>query len=204
LLDVLEGVGPLWTNRQLSRLTALPHFARYFEMLVARRAESLGLWTLRACLAEIMPDRVPAPSAGGTCPIELLEVPEGAPGFGHTAPNFTAGAAFIRATSRSTRLHFLQRPDYYSEIELTYRMATLGLMDPAQVGVNRLPIGALPFTREWSSARLPIHVKSPGICQLEIQWPVGPVDYEGRRGADTNAGEIFSARLFAPLHGGSA
>ena len=209
LLDVLEGVGPLWTNRHLSRLTALPHAARYFEMLIARRAESLGFWTLRACLAEIMPNRVPPPFAGGACPIELLEVPEEAPGVGHKAPNFTAGAAFIRTTSRRTRLYFVQRPDPYSEIELTYRMGTLESMNTAHVNVNRLPIGALPFTREWSSVRLPIPVKSPGICQVEIQWPVGPVDYEGRRSADTNAlscgnypfvlpvfGEIFSARLF--------
>jgi hypothetical protein len=216
LLDVLEGFGPLWTNRQLSRLMTLPQLARYFEMLVARRAESLGLWTLRACLAEIIPDREPPPSASRTCSIELLEVPEGPSGAGHTAPNFTAGRSYIQATSHRTRLYFLQRSDHYSEIELTYRMATIESMEPAHADVNRVPIGALPFTREWSSVRLPINVKAPGICELEIQWPVGSVDYDGRRGADTIAlscgdypyvlpvfGEISSARVFAPLCGGS-
>jgi hypothetical protein len=215
LLDVLEGVGPLWTNRRLRRLTALPQFERYFEMLAARKAESLGLWTLRACLAEILPNREPPPSAGRACSIELLEVPEGPPGFGHMAPNFTAGRSYIQATSRRTRLHFLQTPDCYSEIELTYRMATIDPMEPAHVDVNRISIGALPFAREWSSVRLPINVKSPGICELEIQWPVGPIDYHGRRGSDTIAlscggypyvlpvfGEVHSARVFMPLHGG--
>lgn len=210
LLDVLEGAGPLWTNRQLSRLMALPQFARYFEMLVARRAESLGLWTLRACLAEIMPDREP-PFQARTGSIELLEVPEGPPGLGHTAPNLTAGRAYLQATSRRTSLYFLQGPEPFSEIELTYRMATMESRKPAQVHVNHVPAGALPFRREWSSVRLPITVKSRGIYELEIEWPVGPVDYEGRRSADTIAltcgdypyvlpvfGEIYSARVFAP------
>ena len=209
LLDVLEGAGPLWTNRQLSRLMALPQFARYFEMLVARRAESLGLWTLRACLAEIMPDREP-PLQARTGSIELLDVPEGPAGLGHTAPNLTAGRAYLQATSCRTSLYFLQGPDHFSEIDLTYRMATGESEEPAQVDINRVPIGALPFTREWASVRLPIDVKSRGICELEIHWPVGPVDYDRRRGADTIAlscgdypyvlpvfGEIYSARLFA-------
>ena len=208
LLDVLEGAGPLWTHRQFSRLTALPHFARSLEMLAARRSESLGLWTLRACLAEIMPDREPPPSPAGECSIELLEVPEGPPGLGHTAPNFTAGGSRIQATSRYTDLYFLQTPGY-SDIELTYRMATMESMDPAHVKLNGIPIGILPFAREWSSVRLPIHVKSPGICKLEILWPVGCVDYAQRRSADTIAlskgdypyvlpvfGEICSARVF--------
>ncbi|MGA7410691.1 MAG: hypothetical protein WBW33_09410, partial [Bryobacteraceae bacterium] len=159
LLDVLEGVGPLWTNRRLSRLTALPQFARYVEMIVGRKAESLGYWTLRACLAEILPDREPPPSPGRTCSLELLEVPEGPPGSGHAAPNFTASRSHLQATSHRTCLHFLQRPDTYSEIELTYRMATMESMEPAHVSVNHVSIGDLPFTREWSSVRLPINVK---------------------------------------------
>lgn len=208
LLDVLEGAGPLWTNRQFSRLTALPQFARYLEMLVGRRAESLGLWTLRACLAEITPEREPPPSGAGTCSIELLEVPEGPPGVGHTAPNLTAGRSYLQATSSRTRLYFQQQTHHFSEIELTYRMPTMESMEPAHVLVNRVPIGFLPFTREWSSVRLPIIVESSGICELEIHWPVGPVDYDKRRSADTIAlscgdypyvlpvfGEIHSARV---------
>jgi hypothetical protein len=207
LLDVLEGTGPLWTNRHLSRLTGLPQFARYLEMLVARSAESLGLWTLRACLAEILPEREP-PSAARTCSIELLEVPAVPPGFGHTAPNLTAGRSYLQATSSRTRLYFPQPPDHFSEIELTYRMPTIESLEPAQVDLNRVPAGVLPFTRNWSSVRLPIDVKSAGICELEIQWPVGPVDYDARRSADTIAlscgdypyvlpvfGEIYSARV---------
>ena len=90
-------------------------------------------------------------------------------------------------------------------------MATMESRKPAQVHVNHVPAGALPFRREWSSVRLPITVKSRGIYELEIEWPVGPVDYEGRRSADTIAltcgdypyvlpvfGEIYSARVFAP------
>jgi hypothetical protein len=207
LLDVLEVAGPLWTSRELSRLTALPQFTRYFEMLVARRAESLGLWTLRACLAEIMPHREPPPLRS-TSSIELLDVPEGPPGFGHTVPNLTAGRSYLQATSRHTRLHFLQTPGQFSEIELMYRMATMESMEPAHILVNRIPIGVLPFRREWSSVRLPIDVKSPGICELEIHWPVGPVAYDARRSADAIAlscgdypfvlpvfGEIYSACL---------
>jgi hypothetical protein len=209
LLDVLEGVGPLWTNRQLSRLTALPQFARYVEMIVARKAESLGYWTLRACLAEILPGRQPPPSGGRSCSLELLEVPEGPPGSGHTVPNFTAGRSYLQATSCRTRLHFVQRPDCFTEIELTYRMATMESVEPARVDVNRVQIGVLPFRREWSTVRLPIHVKSAGICELEIQWPVEPVDYYGRRADDARAlscgdypyvlpvfGEIYSALVF--------
>ena len=207
LLDVLEGAGPLWTNPHLSRLTALPQFARYLEMIVARRAESLGLWTLRACLAEIMPHREP-PRSPGTRSIELLEVPEGPPGLGHTVPNLTAGRSYLQATSRHTRLYFLRTGEQIIEIELTYRMATMKSMEPALVEVGRIPVGVLPFTRAWSSIRLPFAVKSPGICELEIEWPIGPIDYEGRRSADTIAlscgdypyvlpvfGEIFSARI---------
>ena len=207
LLDVLDGAGPLWTNPQLSRLTALPQFARYLEMLMARRAESLGLWTLRACLAEIMPDHEP-PCSPGTCSIELLEVPEGPPGFGHKVPNLTAGRSYLQATSRCTHFHFQQTQEQLSEIELTYRMATMESMEPALVKADRTPVGVLPFTRAWSSIRLPLAAKSPGICELEIQWPVGPIDYDGRRRADTVAlscgdypyvlpvfGEVFSARI---------
>jgi len=207
LRDVLEGIGPLWTNRQISRLMALPQFARYFEMLVGRRAESLGLWTLRACLAEIVPDREP-PSSVSTGSIELLEVPEGPPGFGHTVPNLTAGRSYLQATSRRTHLHFLQTPGPFTEIELTYRMATMESTEPAHVNINHIPIGVLPFTREWSAARLPFDVQSPGICELQIEWPVGPMDYNARRKADTIAlscgdypyvlpvfGEIYSARI---------
>ncbi len=209
LLDVLVGAGPLWTNRHLSRLTALPQFARYVEMIVARKAESLDYWTLRACLAEILPEREPPPSAGKSCGVELLEVTEGPPGSGHTAPNFTASRSYLQATSCRTRLHFVQGPDHFCEIELTYRMATMESLGPAGVDINCVPIGSLPFTRKWTSVRLPINVRSPGICALEIQWPVGPVDYEGRRADDTRAlscgdypfvlpvfGEIYSARVF--------
>ena len=215
LLAVVEGAGPLWTNRQLSRLTAQPQFARYLQMLVARRAESLGLWTLRACLAEIMPVREPLPSAGPTYWIELLEVPEGPPGLGHTAPNFTAGRSYLQATARRTLLYFLQRPDHHTEVEITYRMPAMKSMEPALVDINRVPIGTLPYTREWSSVKLRDDGRSQGICELEIQWPVGSVDYDGRRTADTFAlscgdfpyvlpvfGEIYSARVFAALSGG--
>lgn len=210
LLDLLEGAGPLWTNRQLSRLSALPHFVRYVEMIAGREAESLGYWTLRACLAEVLPDREPPHTASGTCSLELLEVPEGPPGLGHTVPNLLPGRSYIQATSRRTFLHFLQRPDCFSKIELTYRMATMESQEPARVDLNRVPIGALPFTREWSTARLPIRAKARGLCEVEIQWPVGPVDYEGRRRDDTRAlscgdfpfvlpvfGEIYSARVGA-------
>ena len=209
LLDVLEGTGPVWTSRQLALLTAMPQFARYFEMLVARRAESLGLWTLRACLAEIVPSR--EPMRRSACSVDLLDVPVGKPGFGHTTPNFTAGRCYIQSTSRRTNLYFLQTPDPYTDIELIYRMSSMESTQPAQVYINRVPLGTLPFTREWSSVRLPIPANSPGICNLGIHWPVGPVDYNARRRADTAAlscgdypyvlpvfGEIYSARILVP------
>jgi hypothetical protein len=211
LLDVLEGVGPLWTNPHLSRLMAVPQIARYLEMLVARRAESLGLWALRRCLAELVPDRSPPPAAARPRWIELLEVPEGPPGFGHTAPNFTSGRSYTQATSRRTRLHLPLPAPCSCEIELTYRMATVDADGPAHVEVNGAPIGTLPFVREWSSARLRLTVGAPGIAYLDIGWPLGAVDYDGRRSADTAAlsrgdfpyvlpvfGELYSARLLMP------
>ncbi|MGA7412863.1 MAG: hypothetical protein WBW33_20475, partial [Bryobacteraceae bacterium] len=57
-----------------------------------------------------------------------------------------------------------------------------------------------------------INVKRLGICELEIRWPAGPIDYDERRAGDTRAlscgdypyvlpvfGKIYSARVFVPL-----
>ena len=54
-----------------------------------------------------------------------------------------------------------------------------------------------------------MNIRSLGVCELGIQWPVGPIDYEGRRTGDTIAlscgdypyvlpvfGEVYSALVW--------
>jgi hypothetical protein len=208
LLDLLEGVGPLWANSQFYRLAKLPHVARYLETLVARRSESLGLWALQMSLAELIPIRNPPRSSGRNGWVELLEVPQGGLGVGHMAPNFTAGRCYLQSTSSVSHLYFPLQSACSMEMELTYRMTMRGSDGVAHVEVNGTLIGDLAFARQWSSARLLIDVAASGVNQIAIRWPIGILDYCGRRDADAATlargdypyvlpvfGEIFSARL---------
>lgn len=152
MLDLLEGSGPLWTNPALSRLMALPQIARYFEMLVARRAESLGLWTLRACLAELTRGGQRQPVVGEHPSIDLLAVPEGLSGVGHTVPNLTYGRAYTQATSQRFRTPFALGWAGTGGIELIYRMATADTNAAAAIDLDGVAIGTLPFAQRWSRA----------------------------------------------------
>jgi hypothetical protein len=202
LRDLLEGVGPLWARPELAGLTSLPLVARSLEMLVSRRAESLGLWAFRSCLSAFVPARETA--AASTAPrwIDLLEVPEGQPGFGHATPNFTAGRAYLQATSRRTRLYLSLRSAGDGEIALTYRMPVMGSPAvAAPVELNRAPIGVLPFAPDWTTASLRFAVDGPGIYPLEIEWPIAAIDYEGRRRADVAALACGDFPYVLPVHG---
>jgi hypothetical protein len=218
LLDLLEGIGPMWVNSQLYYLIEIAQIRRYLETLIARRAESLGLWVLRSCLAELLPDRIQLVSHDQKCWIELLEVPTGDLGVGHTAPNFTTGRCYIQATSRSSHLYFALNRASSLEIELNYRMMmTAGAGSIASVAVNDIVVGALPFAPQWSLTRLCTGIGVQGVNRLTIQWPIGATDYNAHRNSDAAAlsrgdypyvlpvfGEIYSVCIHLPASSQSA
>ena len=197
LLHLLEGQGPVWSSAPIRELTQRPHAARYLAPMLSRSAETLGMWTLREALLDVVgpppADDAAADDAVATETVDLLLTAEqglieGA--FG--AVNHRPERSFFQAFGRSSQFGFrLSGVDGAgAQVHLTYRVPAAAVAGtPIGVAVNGHAVGVLEAKDSWTSARLaiPDGLLRDGVNGLELQWPCGGGDWSARRIEDARA-----------------
>jgi hypothetical protein len=202
LLDVLEGAGPIWARPAIEHLAGLGPGSALLGPVLLSRSMPPELWTLRACLAEVLGRAAADAPAGG----DLLAAPFG---DGFRPPNLSQGRAFYQATAHRSVFSFAARGVADAALSLCYRMPAPA-RSAATVTVNGQDIGMIPPSPRWATASVgcPSAVILPGVNQLSIRWPVPQVTAGDRQARDASAmargefpyvlpvyGELFEASL---------
>jgi hypothetical protein len=202
LLDVLEGAGPVWARPAVEHLAGLGPGAALFGPVLHSRSMPPELWTLRACLGQVL-ERLPAEAPPV---VDLLAAP-----FqdGHKPPNLAPGRAFYQATGQRSAFAFAVTQPVAGQLTICYRTpgppgAAAGVM------VNDRQVGTLAPAASWVTATVPIpaQVLQPGVNWLHVRWPVPVIDAARKQADDAAAmtrgefpyvlpvfGELFDASL---------
>lgn len=202
LLDVLEGAGPMWCHAAVATLAASPLVHTLFGPPMMKSDHPPELWTLRACLGEVL-QRTPGTV---TADVDLLASPDGA---GHRPANLTAKRGYRQATTRTQTLAFaLDRPRH-GRLLVTYRMPHAAADTTARVSLNEQPVGTLAASKAWSGSELALRRECTraGVNHVAVRWPVPEIDQHRWRDAEAEAigrgamqvlpvfGELFEARV---------
>lgn len=190
-LDLLESPGPKWIQPGLMELLATTPQAFMLCLQMAQtRHHSLGFWTLRDCIRDVL--QRPARQAQAWVRRDLLALPD-ARGF--QTPSFAPGKAYYEATTERTSLAVALDEPVDAVIRLTYRLRPNADRESAVVRVNGVQVGSLPCAGGWSSVavEVPADACRSGVNWITIEWPIPGVDLDAHIGAD---GAALARRTF--------
>lgn len=208
LLDLLEGVGPVWAHAATARLRAHPAVARYLAPAGPREVQALGLWTLRECLYELAGERPTRPYPTPHPEVDVLESVRVARNGGFHTPNYSPECAYFRATTRTTRLYFALCHDRSGRLTLVYRNPRS--TGSVVVAINGTVIGTVPPASKWSSVDLDIPRERTrrGVNTITVRWCIPTTPPGAPAAADANRmnrgeypfvlpifGELFTVRF---------
>lgn len=190
LHQLLAGSGPVWASPTVPVLLRRPHAARYLAPMLSRSAETLGMWTLRTVLGDVLgPARHPAPPPPG--PLDLLAGAEqGLLDGAFRSVTHQPERAYFRAFGRTSSFGFWLPAPAGGRVRLTCRVPAA--LDPGSavfVEVNGRAIGAFPPPADWAEVEfgIPAGALLAGTNDLTIHWPYGGADWADRRIADARA-----------------
>jgi hypothetical protein len=198
LMDLLDGSGPNWAQPAMGTLRRTAQGARYFDTMLTRSAEELGMWTLRDELGRLL-DRTPA---GPNPPDLVLSISPGAVRPVLRPPNHTPLRAYHQATSWRTRLGFTCSGATGGQLSLTGRTPAA---EPATVTLNGSVLGRPTFGPRWMThhVTVPAGTIRAGVNWIDIEWPMPSVEVAAADAADASAlcrGEYpFGLTVFADL-----
>jgi hypothetical protein len=190
LHQLLAGSGPVWASPTVPVLLRRPHAARYLAPMLSRSAETLGMWTLRTVLGDVLgPARHPAPPPPG--PLDLLAGAEqGLLNGAFRSITHQPERAYFRAFGRTSSFGFWLPAPAGGRVRLSCRVPAA--LDPGStvfVEVNGRSIGAFPPPADWAEVEfgIPAGALLTGTNHLTVHWPYGGADWADRRVADARA-----------------
>jgi hypothetical protein len=198
--DVLAARRPAWAHPAAERLSADPQVRQFVPMLAGTDGLCTGLWTLRACLDDLLgpsavgpnradriqvgpnrsdrdrADRVPAGQAAAD-ELDLLAAPTT---DGHPLPNWTPARDHHMACSSVSVLAFALTRPARGTLTLTYRTRHAPPGSTLALTCNDIELTELPAAPAWTSVeqRLPARATRPGVNWLRVHWPIPDQDVE--------------------------
>ncbi len=203
LLDILEGAGPVWTHAGIEALATVKSAREIFGPMLLAGMRSDRMWTLRACLGQVL-DRTPP---AGPMDVNLMST---ADSMDRQRPDCKPRRSFWRLTAERTTLAFAIDRPLAGTLRITYRMPAGRPDTVASTAINDVTAGTFPTTTRWATTEitLPAHATHPGVNWVHLHWPVPTVDADDWHTAEAATvlrggfpavapvfGELFDARL---------
>lgn len=183
LLDTLDSPGPRWMHQAIGQLMAQPQAMAMCFQLLQTRQHSVGFWTFRQCVHELMGPNGSGPD-GRWLERDLLATGDGR---ALRTPSYVAGKAYLDATTETTRLAFDLDEPAGGQLHLTYRVPDEA--GHVAVSVNRYRVASLAAGEQWrtESVSVPADATWSGVNWVAVTWPVPAADLTSRLESDVSA-----------------